>query len=93
MRPIARLRVELLVAGIGQPIVGLLGVALALGAGADVVGSLGPFAVIVVLLVGVQAATGLRWIQRTAGSADGAPPDVPVEETSGTVRRSVVAPG
>jgi hypothetical protein len=71
--------------------VGVLGVALALAGGADPAGSLGPFILIVVILAGVQAFTGLRWIQKTAASAEGAPPDVPVEEVSGTVRRSILA--
>jgi hypothetical protein len=88
VRPIARLGTELLVSGVGQVVIGLLGLLAGLLLIDEPARALVAFAVAFVALAAVSAYTS-RWM-RAARPGDAAP-DARVEPSSQTVRRTAVA--
>jgi hypothetical protein len=88
VRPIARLGTELLVAGAGQVVIGLAGLAAALLLADSAARAIVAFAVAVVALAVVSALTS-RWLRGAEPAEAG--PSARVEPTGQTVRRTCVA--
>jgi hypothetical protein len=93
MRPIARLRTELLASGLGQMLVGAFGLAIAFLDGADARDALVPFAAFAAALALFQLFSGFRFVQQGAAEAGAPAGDVTVERPTDTVRRTAVSLG
>jgi hypothetical protein len=86
MTLLARLRTELVVTGTGQVIMGVGGVAGALARGVHVGRALVPFAIGLLIALGVTAAS-FGTIRKAAESAPAAPVDAEIEDGDRTARR------
>ncbi|MDH3226109.1 MAG: hypothetical protein OEM67_03360 [Thermoleophilia bacterium] len=79
MRPLAPIRRELLITGVGGVVIGLAGQVGAFAAGAGFAAAVLPFLMLAALFGLIQYRTGHRWLLTAAAEAPDAPPEAEVE--------------
>jgi hypothetical protein len=91
MRPLASAETELLTSGLGSLLIGLAGLAAAIGRGTPPGRALVTFSVVAALLAVVQRRTGARWLTRAAELAPAMPDGARLEPERRTVARTGVS--